>query len=240
MTPTGIVAIVLGIVIVVLSAALLIIWFRGNKKSRVLTDDRKRFEDAASGLQRQLKELEKNLASAKNRGERCAESTKQQDEIIRNLENTLQELRQRHKERISDYEYALKHKNDSLNSELQAANDQLRRENKDLSEANSQLTKEKEELSKEMENTIIVNEYGSSKYNDLIDVLNGVYNTGGDYISKRAACKYIHKNPGIFLDSIESGVLTKWIKDNTKGSSSLLLIPGIRALIDIFHTINME
>ena len=223
MTPTGIIAIVLSIVIVVLLVALLIIWFRSNKKNRVLTDDRKRFENTASGLWSQINDLKKNLAFAENSGEECAALTKEQEEKIINLENELQKLQQRHKAWISEYENALKSEkarvtkelntaNERLTREKQSlseANERLTREKQSLSEANERLTKEKEELSKNMENSITVNDDGS-KYNDFKDNLNEFTN----YDNIDGLSKYIHEKRGLFVDSIESGVLTKWIKDS--------------------------
>ena len=209
MTPTGIIAIVLSIVIVVLLVALLIIWFRSNKKNRVLTDDRKRFENTASGLWSQINDLKKNLAFAENSGEECAALTKEQEEKIINLENELQKLQQRHKAWISEYENALKSEKARVTKELNTANERLTREKQSLSEANERLTKEKEELSKNMENSITVNDDGS-KYNDFKDNLNEFTN----YDNIDGLSKYIHEKRGLFVDSIESGVLTKWIKDS--------------------------
>ena len=224
MTPTGIVAVVLGIVIVVLSVALLIIWFRGNKKSRSLIDDRKRLENTASGLWSQINDLKKNLAFEKNSGEECAALTKEQAEKIINLENELQKLQQRHKAWISEYENALKSEKARVTKELNTANDQLRvenkalseanerltRENKALSEANERLIKEKEELSKEMENSITVKDV--DKYKDFTDNLTQYVNSRD--ISELG--KYIRQKRDLFVDSIESGALIQWIKDRER------------------------
>ena len=168
MAATGIIAVVLGIVIVMLSVALLIIWFRGNKQHQSLTDelnrltnDRNTFDERASKLQSKINNLEKNLASAKNSGKECAELTKQQYETINKLKDELQELQQTHKNKISDYESALKKTKESnidilskigslerKNISLNTANEQLRRENQSLSETNEQLRRENQSLSK--------------------------------------------------------------------------------------------
>ena len=221
MTPTGVIAIVLSIVIVMLLIALLIIWFRSNKKNRSLMDEREEFEKSAAKLHSKINELEKNLASAKNSGEGCAARTKQQEEIIRELRDEISKLKRDHDAMIARYNNELKRTRES-NSDTRSRIESLESENQSLSEANARLTKEKEELSKNMENSITVNNTNISKYEDLKnklsvamgnpDVDENIYDLGD----------YIHEKPGIFTEAIESGVLTKWTNDKEFGGSMLV------------------
>ncbi len=211
MTPTGIVAVVLGIVIVVLSVALLIIWFRGNKKSRVLTNERDAFSETASELQSKISELKSNLEYAKKGDDRCVALTKQQNEMINELQSKISELEREHDTTIARYEDELKRAKES-NRAAQSSIELLQRKNTSLNNeintATARLIREEEKLSENMKNTITVDENDAVK--SFMSRLNEICNREGEGALRAHISQ---QRWALFMDSIESGALTKWIKD---------------------------
>ena len=216
MKSTGIIAAVLIVVIVMLLVALLIVWLRSNKRSRSLMNERDAFAYTTSELQRQI-------TSATNRTEGYVTANRRQDKIIGDLRVKLRELQRDHDTMIARYEDELKRTEKSnnesqstieslqrdnarLNSEIQAANTQLTREKQTLSEENKKLTKEKKELSEKVKNSITVDD--NPKVNDFIKGMEGIYSG----VVSGTLKEHINQHHNLFMDSIESGALTKWIR----------------------------
>ena len=217
MTPTGIIAVVLGIVIVMLLVAISIIWFRGNKNRQSFTKDRADFEGNVRELQSQLNELERNLASAKGSGGECAELTKQQGEIINKLQSKISELEQEHDTTITHYKDELKRAEES-NRAAQSRIVSLQREKQSLSEARNEIDDLKKRLAEAKEPTTTEKE--------VIDEINSAVIHGWDL----SIAKYIRENYETVIKAISNEEL---IPKLNKGPNWSNIIGNIK------HNINM-